>query len=158
MTNEMKQQFTLKITRANKSQLVVVLYEMLLAYLDEAQEAHQKDDKKGFRDGIRKARGCLRELMASLHYEYDLAVHLLQLYLYADRELTRADIHYRTEELSHVNMIMSKLHEAYETISSEDTSAPIMANTQTVYAGLTYGRGNLTENLADQGSDRGFRA
>lgn len=158
MTNEMKQQFTLKITRANKSQLVVILYEMLLTYLDEAQEAHEKDDKKGFRDGIRKARGCLRELMASLHYEYDLAIHLLQLYLYADKELTRADIHNRTEELSHVKMIMSKLHEAYESISSDDTSAPIMANTQTVYAGLTYGRGDLTENLADQGSDRGFRA
>lgn len=158
MTNEMKQQFTLKITRANKSQLVVVLYEMLLTYLDDAEEACGKDDKKGFRDGIRKARGCLRELISSLHYEYGLAFNLLQLYLYADKELTRADIHNRTEELSHVRMIMSKLHEAYETISREDASAPMMANTQAVYAGLTYGRGNLTENLADQGSDRGFRA
>ena len=27
MTKEMKQQFTLKITQANKSQLVVILYE-----------------------------------------------------------------------------------------------------------------------------------
>lgn len=158
MTNEMKQQFTLKITRANKSQLVVILYEMLLTYLDEAQEAHEKGEKEGFRAGIRKARGCLRELMASLHYEYELAFNLLQLYLYADRELTRADIHNRMEELSHVRMVMSKLRDAYGTISSQDASTPIMANTQTVYAGLTYGRGDLTENLADQGSDRGFRA
>lgn len=158
MTSEMKQQFTLRITRANKSQLVVILYEMLLTYLDETQEAHEKGDKAEFRAGIRKVRGCLRELMASLHYEQNLAYNLLQLYLYADRELTRADVHNTVEELSHVRMVMSKLHEAYETVSSKDASAPIMANTQTVYAGLTYGRGELTENLADQGSDRGFRA
>lgn len=158
MTKEMKQQFTLKITHANKSQLVVILYEMLLAYLDEAQDAHEKGDRADFRDGIRKARGCLNELMASLHFEYEPAFHLLQLYLYANRELARADIHNSTEELSHVRMVMTKLHEAYETVSSQDLSAPVMANTQTVYAGLTYGRNNLNENLADQGSSRGFRA
>lgn len=158
MTNEMKQQFTLKITQANKSQLVVILYEMLLAYLDEADEAHDCGNRAEFRDGIRKARGCLKELMASLHFEYEPAQQLLQLYLYANRELARADIYNNKEELSHVRTVMAKLHEAYETISSQDTSAPVMANAQTVYAGLTYGRNNLTENLADQGSSRGFRA
>ena len=158
MTKEMKQQFTLKITQANKSQLVVILYEMLLAYLDEADEAHDKGERAGFRDGIRKARGCLKELMASLHFEYEPGQQLLQLYLYANRELARADIHNSKEELSHVRKVMVKLHEAYETVSREDTTAPVMANTQTVYAGLTYGRNNLTENLTDQGSSRGFRA
>lgn len=158
MTKEMKQQFTLKITRANKSQLVVILYEMLLAYLDEAQSAHENGSKEEFRDGIRKARACLRELMASLHYEYEMAFRLQQLYLYADRELTRADVHNRKEELSHVRMVITKLHDAYATVSSQDTSAPIMENTQAVYAGLTYGRDDLIVNLADQGSSRGFRA
>lgn len=33
----------------------------------------------------------------------------------------------------------------------------VMENVQTVYAGLTYGRNNLNENLADQGINRGFR-
>ncbi len=36
MTKELKQQYTLKITQANKTQLVVILYEMLLIYLEEA--------------------------------------------------------------------------------------------------------------------------
>ena len=61
-------------------------------------------------------------------------------------------------ELAHVEEIMSKLHAAYETVSKQDESSPVMANTQTVYAGLTYGRNNLNESLADQGSSRGFRA
>lgn len=158
MTKELKQQYTLKITQANKTQLVVILYEMLLIYLEEACQAHEKEDREGFREGIRKSRGCLKELMASLHFEYEPAMHLLQLYLYANRELARADIHNSAEELNHVKRVMTKLHEAYQKISEQDTSAPIMANTQTVYAGLTYGKNTLTENLSDQGSSRGFRA
>lgn len=158
MTKELKQQYTLKITQANKTQLVVILYEMLLIYLEEARQAHQEQDRAGFREGIRRARGCLKELMASLHFEYEPAMNLLQLYLYANRELARADIKNSTEELEHVKMVMTRLHEAYEKVSEADTSAPVMSNTQTVYAGLTYGKNTLIENLSDEGSSRGFRA
>ena len=129
--------------------MVVILYEMLLIYVEEAMQAHEQGDKTGFKEGIRKARGCVKELMESLHFEYEPARNLLQLYLYVSQELTRADIYSRTEELE---------HGAYEEISEQDTSGPVMANTQTVYAGLTYGKNTLTENLADQGSSRGFRA
>lgn len=158
MTKELKQEYTRKITQANKTELVVILYEMLLIYLDETESAHKNEDRDGFRDGIRKARGCLKELMASLHFEYELAMNLLQLYLYANRELAKADIRNSVEELQHVRATMEKLHDAYEKLSKQDTSGPVMANTQTVYAGLTYGKNSLTESLADQGSNRGFRA
>lgn len=157
MTKELKQEFTLKITQANKSQLVVILYEMLLTYIEEAGNAYKKEDRNGFRDGIRKARGCLNELMASLHFEYEPALNLLQLYLYINRELARADIRNSEDELKHVKKIVEKLHNAYEKISEQDTSGPIMSNAQTVYAGLTYGKNTLTESLSDQGSNRGFR-
>ena len=36
MKKEDKQQFTLRITQANSTQLVVILYEMLLCYLEDA--------------------------------------------------------------------------------------------------------------------------
>lgn len=157
MTRELKQQFTLKISQANKTQLVVILYEMLLAYLEEAKQAHRAQDKEAFRQGIRRAKGCLHELMGSLHFEYPIAGNLMQLYVYADRELTRADIKGSSQELVHVEAIMSKLHDAYQTVSEKDASLPVMDNAQTVYAGLTYGRNTLAENLADQGGSRGFR-
>lgn len=157
MTKELKQEYTLKITQANKSELVVILYEMFLIYLEEAVQAHDKGDRAEFQDGIRKARGCLKELMASLHLEYEPAMNLLQLYLYASRELARADIRNSTENLLHVKSVMTKLHDAYEEVSRQDASGPVMGNTQTVYAGLTYGKNTLTESLSDQGSSRGFR-
>lgn len=157
MTSELKQQFTLKISQANKTQLVVILYEMLLIYIEEAKQADKAQDKEAFHQGIKRAKGCLHELMSSLHFEYPIAGNLLQLYAYADRELTRADIRNSIKELIHVEAIMSKLHAAFETVSEQDVSKSVMANTQTVYAGLTYGRSTLNENLADQGSSRGFR-
>ena len=158
MTRELKQQYTLRISQANKTQMIVILYEMLLVYVEEARVAHEQGDRAGFKEGIRKARGCVKELMESLHFEYEPARNLLQLYLYVSQELTRADIHNRTEELEHIRQVIEKLHGAYEEISKQDTSGPVMENTQTVYAGLTYGKNTLTENLADQGSSRGFRA
>ena len=42
MTKEMKQVFTRRITQANRTQLVVIVYEMLLVYLDEAASAYKK--------------------------------------------------------------------------------------------------------------------
>ena len=157
MTSELKQQFTLKISQANKTSLVVILYEMMLVYIEEARQANEAGDQESFRKGIKNAKGCLHELMASLHLEYPVAENLMQLYVYSDRELTRADLRNSRTELAHVEEIMSKLHAAYETVSKQDESSPVMANTQTVYAGLTYGRNNLNESLADQGSSRGFR-
>ena len=39
MTDDLKQAFTLRISQANKSQMVVILYEMLLAYVQDAEVA-----------------------------------------------------------------------------------------------------------------------
>ena len=41
--------------------------------------------------------------------------------------------------------IFEKLLIGYKKVSEEDTSGPVMKNTQQVYAGLTYGRGTLNE-------------
>lgn len=157
MTKELKQEYTLRITQANKTQLAVILYEMTITYLEEASRAYDEGDTASFKDSIRKARGCIKELIASLHFEYEPARNLLKLYVFANQELTRARVRNSKKELDHVKGMMEKLHEAYEKIAAADTSAPVMANTQTVYAGLTYGKNSLTENLANQGSERGFR-
>lgn len=156
MTKELKQEYTLRITQANKTQLITILYEMILLYLDEAKDALQTDDKAAYKNAVRKIRGCMNELTASLHFEYELAQNLLQLYLYINRELVQASIHYEVENLQHVEMVIRKLHEAYKQLETQDTSGPVMGNTQTVYAGLTYGRNTLTESITNPATNRGF--
>ncbi|MBD5521498.1 MAG: flagellar protein FliS [Lachnospiraceae bacterium] len=156
MTKELKQDYTLRITQANKTQLVTILYEMILIYLDEARNALEVDEKAEYKNAIRKIRGCMNELTDSLHLEYELAQNLLQLYLYINKELVHASIHYDKESLAHVEKIIRPLKEAYSKLEMQDTSGPVMANTQTVYAGLTYGRNTLTENITDPSANRGF--
>lgn len=157
MTKEIKQEFTLRITQANKTQLITILYEMVLLYLNEAEDALDADDKRAYKNAIRKIRDCMNELTMSLHLEYELARNLLQLYLYISRELVQASIHYEKENLEHIRSIIKQLHKAYKQIEPQDVSGPVMGNTQTVYAGLTYGRNNtLTESINDPAGNRGF--
>jgi len=54
---------------------------------------------------------------------------------------------------------MNKLYDAFSQIAKEDTSEPIMKNTETVYAGYTYGKNSLNEAAFDgTQSSRGFLA
>ena len=156
MTKELKQEYTLRISQANKTQLITILYEMVLLYIDEAQEALNADNRAEYKSAINKIRGCMNELTASLNFDYELAQNLLQLYLYVNSELVKASSHYDRENLEHVRKVIDQLHKAYEQIETQDTSAPVMGNTQTVYAGLTYGRNTLAENIADPSANRGF--
>lgn len=156
MTKELKQEYTLRITQANKTQLITILYEMILIYIDEAGDALTVDNRADYKMAIRKIQGCVNELMESLHLEYDLAQRLLQLYLFVNRELGQASVHYDMEHLEHVRMVIGELQKAYKKIEDQDTSGPVMGNSQTVYAGLTYGRSTLTESIADPAANRGF--
>lgn len=158
MTKELKQKYTLKITQANKTQLITILYEMLLLYMEEAVLANDKQNKDEFREAIRKSRGCVDELLASLNFEYELALNFLQLYLFVNSQLITAQVSNHKEPIEHAKKVIKELHQAYEKLEKNDVSGPVMGNVQTVYAGLTYGKSNLNENLADQGIDRGFRA
>ena len=146
----------MRITQANKTQLITILYEMVLIYIDEAEAALSEDDRTEYKSAIRKIRGCMNELTASLNLEYDLAQNLLQLYLYVNRELVQASVHYEKENLEHIRLVIGELQKAYKKIENQDVSGPVMGNTQTVYAGLTYGRNTLTENITDPASNRGF--
>lgn len=158
MKNELKQQFALRITQANKTELVVILYEMFLTYIRDAKNDLKEQDAKTFRLDIQRARGCLKELMGSLNYDYEPAPTLLKLYIYVSKLLVTADLHGEEQALDETEKIMQKLHDAYEAISKEDQSRPVMGNTQTVYAGLTYSKSDLTVNLDEGGGSRGFFA
>ena len=163
MKKEDKQQFTFRITQANSTQLVVILYEMLLCYLEDAVQAlaesgEPSGEPDGFREAVRKARGCLNELIASLHMEHEPAPALMQLYLFCIRRLALGEQRRDSEILGEVGRVIEPLCDAYRKLAELNDAGPVMRNSQTVYAGLTYGRTTLTENMADQGTNRGMFA
>ncbi len=156
MTNDKKQAYTLRISQANKTGLVVILYEMFADYAKEAEEAILANDRLVIKESLGKARGCVNELMESLHLEYEVAQNLLQLYLYVYRELLKCEMDKDAVHIANTLQVMNALKDTYSIISSQDDSAPVMSNAQTVIAGLTYGRNDVNESMADQGAYRGF--
>ncbi|MCR4990306.1 MAG: flagellar protein FliS [Lachnospiraceae bacterium] len=155
MLKEKKQEYTLRISQANKSELVVIIYEILLDYLKECRENIQKNDIDAFHESIRKATGCIRELSSSINYRSNVSGNLLSLNIFCIKELAKADIHYSEEEIMNVELIMRKLYEATKKAGEKDDSPAVMNNSQFVYAGLTYGKESLIVNL-NETSNRGF--
>lgn len=168
MKKEDKQRFTFRITQANSTELVVILYEMLLCYLEDAADAVQSDKKdvscegaviQGgdlFHEAVRKARGCLNELINSLDLKYEPAPTMMQLYLFCVRRLALSEARRDAKLLDEIRRVIEPLHDAYQQIAAQNSAGPVMNNSQAVYAGLTYGRNTLTENMADQGTNRGM--
>lgn len=152
MTDERKREYTRRITQANPTGLLVILYEMYDEYMQEAAGAADKVMRK---DGIRKARQCLNQLISTLDMEYDISMNLLQIYLFITKEMARAEVRNEDDTLQNCRRLIGKLRSAYETISVYDTSGPVMENPQEVFAGLTYGRNSMSESMGIQGN-RGF--
>lgn len=163
MKKEDKQQFTLRITQANPTGLVVILYEMLLCYLEDAAEALQPKEgascePEALSEAIRRARGCLNELLNSLDLRYEPAPALQRLYLFCVRRLARGQQSRDIGCFDEIRRVILPLRDAYREIAPANSAGPVMGNSQAVYAGLTYGKNLLTEDLADQGGNRGILA
>lgn len=157
MTAEQKKEFTRKITQANSAQLIVILYDIALVYVKDAIAFMEKGDMANARIQADFAKKSIEEMIHNLHFEYELATVLHQLYLSMKKSLRDGILDNKKELLISVKNNLQKLRDAYDSIVSADESAPVMSHTQSVVAGLTYGRNSLNENLTDAGSDRGFR-
>ena len=156
MTSELKQQFTFRISQANPTEMIVILYDMTLQYLTDAAESAEREDFVVYRENVLRARKCISELIHSLHLEYELAISLRKLYQYCIRRLTQAELRCHTELLQEVVHVITPLRDAYRQIAPQNTEGPVMQNAQAIYAGLTYGKNTLTENMADQSMNRGM--
>ena len=60
------------------------------------------------------------------------------------------------KEVELAENLMKKLYTAFAEVMKEDTSAPLMRNTQQIYAGYTYGKNDLVETYQDFDTSRGF--
>lgn len=157
MTKEQIQQYTLRITQANKSQIIVILYDMILDDVKSGTLSFEQNDYEEFKNHCNHIKRCVSDLMEALNFSYEISQNLMQLYLFINREASTAIIRKDPTRLEIIQEITRNLREAFAEVSEQDSSGPMMENTQSVYAGLTYGRGSLNEDLQDQGSSRGFR-
>ena len=156
MTKEQKQEYTLRITKANRSQLIVIVYELALSYLDTAIMAFDEGDQETFKNNASYAGKCVGDLLEALDFNYEPSYPLMRIYVFISKEISLAPIRKDKEGLVNARRLLAKLKKSFDDIAAQDDSAPLMSNTQEVYAGLTYGKGSLNESV-DSASNRGFR-
>jgi flagellar protein FliS len=159
MNKEAIQFFTARITQASKSELVVILYEMTLTKIEEAERSYRENNLSYFDKELKGAQRYVSELMASLDYRYKISYDLLSLYLYTNKQIISAIVKQNPLTLQRAKAVLKKLLTGFKEVSKADTSGPMMRNTQQLYAGLTYGKGTLNETFIDPSNkNRGYIA
>lgn len=159
MDSEKLRAYTARITQANRSELVVITFDLIIESIEEAKKAFEKEDFIIYEKELKRVQKLLNELMGSLDHRFPIAKDLFQLYSFSNRRVAAALFKREPELLNNVTSIMEKLRVGFEGVAKEDISGPVMANTQKLYAGLTYGRHALDEVFVNVNeASRGFKA
>ena len=142
---------TAYIAEATDVQLVCVTYELFLDCIKEAIKWQEKGRKKK----VDEAREVLLTLCENLNFEVELAHNLFQLYIYVQDLLIN---HYKEDsKLEEAYKLIEIIYNGYNQIAKENTSnEQTIQNAQTIYAGMTYGKGYLNE-ITVESPNRGYR-
>lgn len=159
MDADLKREFTARIAQANRSELVVILFEMFAYCLDMSEKFFGDNDSEKGVYYIKQAQGCLCELRGSLDFKYPISVNLAELYSFVNVKLAAGMAKRKPVEFTAIRDVMGGLQDSFSKIAKEDNTKPVMENTQKLYAGLTYGRGTLNEVITSGNEpSRGFKA
>ncbi len=157
MLKEKLQEFTVRVTQANRSELIVIMYDMMKADIDYAKELLAQGELPLYEKECRHAQKILNELMGALDYHYAISYDLLSLYSFMNKNLVAAMMKKDASYFKGIELILEQLSTGFQEVSKQDTSGAMMQNTQQVFAGLTYGRGTLNEStIGLNDANRGF--
>ena len=155
MENSLKQEFTRRLSQCNNGEMIVIMYDIVFAYMDEAKKAHTGGLYEDYKVAVRKSQGAIDTLIGALNFKFDIAKDLHKLYVYAKNCLAKSIYQNRLDGLEEAEKILKRLYASFYEAAKSDTSGPLMRNTQQVYAGMTYGRTTLNENCFED-NHRGF--
>ena len=148
--------FTMRITQCNRTELLVVVFDIFLKYIEDAKFAYESEDYEVYKENMSKAQPVVSELISALDFRYEIAAKLYVTYKYVLRRISKAIVKNDILELKDSVEKMESLRNDFFEISKTDDSKPLMQNYQKVYAGLTYGKESLNETVNDTGGKRGF--
>lgn len=157
MNREIKQDFTRRLSQCNKGEMIIIMYDIFFAYSNDAKLAIDSQDRTELKMSIQKASKTLDELIGALDFHYEISKQLYTIYLYCKNELAKAIYENKKDKIAEAEGLMKSLYASFEEAARQDDSKPLMTNTQQVYAGMTYGRGQLNENYTNN-NHRGFFA
>ena len=113
----------------------MINYEIIFAYLDDAKKAYQEEKWEEFKVALRKAQNSIGELMQTLDFSYDISRNLYRIYVFCRDSLAAAMYKRSLTEIETAEKMLRKLYQSFCKVAETDSSAPMMKNTQQVYAG-----------------------
>ncbi len=143
MTREEINQFSMRISQSNRTQIVVITYEIIINYLDSARDSFDNSNVTDFVRNVRKARQFVNELSSVLDFRYKISFELMNLYMFANECLLKSELRREDVNLEVVRDMMIKLRDSFETVSKQDNSKPVMQVREKVYEGLIYGKNGM---------------
>ncbi|WP_029688931.1 flagellar export chaperone FliS [Thermoanaerobacter sp. A7A] len=92
MVNPYQQYKENAILTASPEELVLMLYNGIIRFIEEAKGAIEKKDYMAANNGIQRAQDVITELMLTLDMSYDISQNLYSLYDYMLRRLIDANV------------------------------------------------------------------
>lgn len=155
MDDALKKDFQNRIAVSGRKELLLIHYEMILAELKLA-EKEIAEDGEGLRRSVALAMEMVKKLVESLDFSYELSYVLLRAYRQLNRELIATKVQKDKAALQRGKHMIEQLKEAFSGIEVS-SDAPMVQNSETLYAGLTYGKDNRLKESVDY-QKRGFQA
>ncbi|GKX28729.1 hypothetical protein SH1V18_12090 [Vallitalea longa] len=147
-----------RVVNAGREQLLLITYELFLKEIDKSIEAIDNRNEDAYNQNMVKVHKYHRELTDNLDMSYEISRNLLSLYIYINKLLIKSSIKFDKEPLIEVKKIANILFEGFNQAAQGQNNQSLIKNSQTLYAGLTYGRGTLNETIIDGNRSRGFKA
>ena len=152
-----KEDYAARAANAPPLELLIINYELAVDYINDARDALSRGDRNAFKKHAESARDYVNLLMTSLDMQYALSGDLLRIYIYISGLVIKAEAFKSPELLSEAADMLTKLADSFRALHIPDEDADLLSNAQTVYAGLTYKNGKLSEYVEEE-AGRGFKA
>ncbi len=110
-----------QVATADRLQLVVMLYEGAIGFLEQAKEGMAAQDAARKGRYLGKALDILAELSASLNFSEsrELASQLFQLYTFMTQHLTRANLNWDIKAVEQVIAMLTTLKDAWQNVCQQ---------------------------------------
>jgi flagellar protein FliS len=110
-----------KVTTANPGQILVMLYDGLLRFLREAQQAMVAKERARAGERVSRSLAILEQLLAGLDpvHAPELCQRLEALYVFCIQRLVRANFEQNVEMVAEVAVVLSPLRDAWSTAVAE---------------------------------------
>ena len=106
------------VLTAGPVDLIVMLYDALKKNLILGKRGIERKDVPGAHKALIKAQMILSELINSLDMNYDISTELLDIYEFALKNITDANMHKDVEPLAPVIEMVDSIREAWKEISA----------------------------------------